>query len=80
MDVLMLSTAIAALAVAVLVLACSIAVCTIVLRKPEPGSDVSPDDCVVAMGPEASVDSVNNAGSFTLPLPPGFGMSPTRLS
>jgi hypothetical protein len=82
MDVLMLSAAIAALAAALLAVSCAIMICTIVLRKPDercsgagPDADKAPE-CVVAMGPEPS-DS--REGSFTLPLPPGFGMSTARL-
>ena len=94
MDVLMLSTAIAALAVAMLVLACAISVCTIVLREQGPDSVVGPDadadaapsadkglECVVAMGPEPEAEPYSDSreGSFTLPLPPGFGMNTARL-
>lgn len=85
MDVLMLSAAMTALAVAILTLACAILVCTIVLRKTDLGSrsDQGPDDCVVAMGPEPEpepyTDAESREGSFTLPLPPGFGMSTARL-
>lgn len=87
MDVLMLSTAIAALAVAMLVLALAVMVCTIVLRKsdagPEPDEVIDPTACVLAFGPEPEADPYSDAesheGSFTLPLPPGFGMSTAQL-
>jgi CDP-diacylglycerol pyrophosphatase len=84
MDVLMLSTAIAALAVAILALACAISVYTLVLRKPDSNKcPIVPDECVVTMGPEPEPEPYSDAesreGSFTLPLPPGFGMSTAQL-
>jgi hypothetical protein len=82
MDVLMLSTAIAALAAAMLAVSCVALLCIIMRRRDEEASvAVEKAESVRVSSP--SVRSVRSEGSedgsFTLPLPPGFGTSTARL-
>lgn len=85
MDVLMLSTAIAALAAAMLAVSCVALLCIIMRRRDEEASVAveKAESCVVAFGPEPEAEPYSDAesheGSFTLPLPPGFGMNTAQL-